>query len=451
MTKEQETAAAAAASSGSQQSHSDSEDHKPQPAASLYQNNTDDVATTATGETQHAGFDVDQFLEHSPWLVLPGEMSTGTKVDEASGKSYLFLHNAPVNNYVALDINDGHEFAAGGDREYLVEYLRAHLNDAERYHVVVIPEKNVQMAEVPRWQLSADWLDYEVLQNNPDGNNNNDEEEVQEEQSPGVAIKIESTEKEGECPSPEPPLSSFLPQMIFAESPPQQHRSPSEQEHVRPQGDHLPQDVTRDQPQGDHLQQEVSPVHHLQDRLQEDLPRVQPVDRAPHTTQLRTFSDSELNLFHEFLDFSLARLEKQRHAAEPPTFFPEEEQVFRRVNHFLHEQNQLRQNASARRSCCRCGVDLHRVDNHFSSHHSANAASGNRSRLFGRASSYGQNNMSEQAAPLFNQRLCESRVADFIEAATNSFFARLRRDRMPPSPLPSWYPNGPLHHNHNAF
>lgn len=429
--------AAAVASTGSQQSHgnndSDSKDNKPQSAASPSQSNTNDAATTM-GETQHAGFDLEQFLEQSPWLVLPGEMSTGTKVDEASGKSYLFLHNAPVDNYVALGINDGHEYAAGGDREYLVEYLRAHLNNAERYHVVVIPEKNVQMAKVPRWQVSADWLDHGVLQNNPNGNNNNDDKE---EQSPGAAIKIESIEKEEERPSPEPPLSSFMPQKIFAESPPQQHRSPSEQEHVQPLGDRLQQDVPRVHPQGD--------------RLQQELPRAQPVERTSNVMPLRAFSDSELKLFQEFLGFSLARLEKQRHAAEPPTFSQQEEQVFQRVNRFLHEQDQLKQNVDTPGGCRRCNADLNRFDNHFSSHNSANAASGDRSRLFGRASSYAQNNMAEQAAPFLDQRLCESRVADFVEAATNSFFARLRRDHVPPSPFSDWHPNGPFYHDHTAF
>ncbi|KAJ4414791.1 hypothetical protein N0V82_007706 [Gnomoniopsis sp. IMI 355080] len=65
---------------------------------------------------------------------------------------YLTMLNTPIDNYVAQKINDGHEFAIGGDPSHIFTSLDQEfaLRPQQRWHVVVMPEDSLQLAGVPR-------------------------------------------------------------------------------------------------------------------------------------------------------------------------------------------------------------------------------------------------------------------------------------------------------------
>ncbi|KAJ4388122.1 hypothetical protein N0V93_008727 [Gnomoniopsis smithogilvyi] len=65
---------------------------------------------------------------------------------------YLTMINTPIDNYVAQKINDGHEFAIGGDPSYILTSLGREFafQPQQRWHVVVIPDDNLQLVGVPR-------------------------------------------------------------------------------------------------------------------------------------------------------------------------------------------------------------------------------------------------------------------------------------------------------------
>lgn len=385
------------------------------------------TAAAAEAQLDSSGFDLEQFLAQSPWLVLPGEISTGAAVDPATGQSYLFLHNCPADgNYVALDINDGHELAAGGDREYLVEYIQAHLNEGGRYHVVVIPETNVQRAGVPRWQVKADWMDHVVLEEDKKEIDDKtsvggDEEEKgkinkgkgkETQQDSSVATSSRAEDRGGEDQGPfqavEPPISSFLSQKIYAEpatSQQQQHASSSKQEAIQPhQGDLLRHEHSRGQ-------------FHQGTRLPHGYPRSQSIETSP-----RPLSYAELALLQEFVHSGLSRLEAELHAAEVPLFEQHHlEEVVDRVHQFFHQQCQLKQDSGAPCEChCnRCVASAASVN-----------LSGDPRRFFRLNPPYASNNNNNMAPPPATaaQRCpCMPSGADFVAAGTPPFFGRWKR------------------------
>lgn len=283
----------------------------------------------AEADSAASGWDLDKFFEQTPWLLLPEEgMSTGTKLDEA-GKSYLFLNNAPVDNYLALGINDGHEMAAGGDVAFLVEFLRAQLDASGQYHVVVIADENIQRAGVPRWRSGPDWLDHGVVQQQQKGNVKKEEEEAQ------LVVKAEGDggEEKGERSFPpqqqpvEPPLTSFLPRKVFFEPPP-------------PPPPPTPQQVPKaSSSRQDHISQQC-------------LPQPQSEKHAPSAMPPPAFSNRELGLFQRFLHFKRAFSRQQDPAVEHPKFFVEREsKLFKDFVTFLRHQDRLQlcQNVSAMR------------------------------------------------------------------------------------------------------
>lgn len=113
--------------------------------------------------------DIEEFLKGMPWYILPGEISTGTGRD-GEGKRYLILNNAPVDNYIAMDINDGHEFSVGGHKDHILNHLKGCLDDSQKYHLVGIPEANIQQSGVPRWQWGPDYSAHDSNSHNNDSN-----------------------------------------------------------------------------------------------------------------------------------------------------------------------------------------------------------------------------------------------------------------------------------------
>lgn len=67
-------------------------------------------------------------------------------------ETYLTIQNAPSDNYVAQKINDGHEFAIGGDPSHILKSLdrEFRFQPQQRWHVIVISENTLQLTGVPR-------------------------------------------------------------------------------------------------------------------------------------------------------------------------------------------------------------------------------------------------------------------------------------------------------------
>lgn len=65
---------------------------------------------------------------------------------------YLTVLNTPIDNYVAQKINDGHEFAIGGDPRHILASLDREFGSQpqQRWHVIVVPEDNLQLVGAPR-------------------------------------------------------------------------------------------------------------------------------------------------------------------------------------------------------------------------------------------------------------------------------------------------------------
>lgn len=277
-------------------------------------------------------WDLDKLFELAPWFVLPNEMQTETKVDEASGKSYMFLHNAPVKNYLAYEINDGHELAAGGDVDYLIEFVRANLDPRERFHVVVIPDGNIQMAGVPRWQQDPDWLDKQVAGLKDSGDDNDEGRMVEgsnalkgatttknhPQQGKGLFLPTQQQQhvdhrQETESHVTEPPFSAFLPKKIYSESPPPPQRCAS-----------LP------------LQHKDTKIR--QDSGLQSFQHVQSFENFLERAPLHAPEDRELALFQGFQRFNRARIQ-QVPEAERPKFSREELKLFKDFIRFLRLQH----------------------------------------------------------------------------------------------------------------
>lgn len=293
------------------QSQSDSESHM----ASMTENTEAGSSMIDASEAQHPFHQaLDEFLNQSPWLMLPKEISTGTRIDEETGRSYMYLNNAPVNDYLALAINDGKELAAGGDPEYLANFARTHLIPSERYHVVVIPEKNVQMAGVARWEdivgeLNHGWFEGSLTSD--------------EHGSEMIKAGTKTDNGENRERSFQPFLAPFLPQKVFAKSPTPPPPSP-QPDHASP----LPQ------------QQEVQTGVPGDDLLQRNSQRTQPTER-----HYMRFTDSELKLFQDYFQFSMVRLEHALSNLEQPILSTEEKRVLQSFICFLSHQESLQQKA----------------------------------------------------------------------------------------------------------
>lgn len=198
-----------ASASGSLQSQSDGDTCQ----ANTPQNTETGSSTSASETWTGSGQALEEFLRQSPWFVFPNEVTTHNRVDEETGKTYMYLNNAPINNYLALSINDGMELAAGGDREFLGIFLQTQLEPSERYHIIVIPERNVQKAGVPRWEDVVGELDQNWFGGGRTG--------AEKPHNPGTMKAASETgddDEKGEA-AVEPSLTSFLPRMIFAASP----------------------------------------------------------------------------------------------------------------------------------------------------------------------------------------------------------------------------------------
>lgn len=65
---------------------------------------------------------------------------------------YLTMLNTPNEDYVAHKINDGHEFAIGGEPAHILQSLNYELRSRlhQRWYAVVVPEDNLQLFGVPR-------------------------------------------------------------------------------------------------------------------------------------------------------------------------------------------------------------------------------------------------------------------------------------------------------------
>lgn len=95
-------------------------------------------------------------LEHEIPQYLPEKalLTCSSSLLRADGKqdTYLTIHNAPSNNYVAQKINDGNEFAVGGDPSHILTSLDREFKfqPQQRWHVIVISEDTLQFVGVPR-------------------------------------------------------------------------------------------------------------------------------------------------------------------------------------------------------------------------------------------------------------------------------------------------------------
>lgn len=71
---------------------------------------------------------------------------------DGNHETYLTIHNAPSHDYVAQKINDGHEFAIGGDASHILKSLDREFlfQPQQRWHVIVISENTLQLTGVPR-------------------------------------------------------------------------------------------------------------------------------------------------------------------------------------------------------------------------------------------------------------------------------------------------------------
>lgn len=100
------------------------------------------------------------FLEEELELDIPHDLpedallTTSTNFFHADGheETYLTLLNTPIDNYVAPKINDGHEFAIGGDPKHILKCLNQQFESRpqERWHVIVVPEENLSLVGAPR-------------------------------------------------------------------------------------------------------------------------------------------------------------------------------------------------------------------------------------------------------------------------------------------------------------
>lgn len=81
-------------------------------------------------------------------------MTDSVNLLHADGRQqrYLTILNTPVDNYVVQKINDGHEFAIGGDPSHILKSLDREFayQPQQRWHVVVIPEDNIELVGAPR-------------------------------------------------------------------------------------------------------------------------------------------------------------------------------------------------------------------------------------------------------------------------------------------------------------
>lgn len=78
--------------------------------------------------------------------VAPKEIQIGNTRDP-NNRRLINLHNVPLgHNYIAPQINDGEEFAIGGDNAHIVKTLANHLKyrSDEKWHIVGIPESHLQ-------------------------------------------------------------------------------------------------------------------------------------------------------------------------------------------------------------------------------------------------------------------------------------------------------------------
>lgn len=373
-------------------------------------------------------FGTSNFFEHTPWLVCPEEMSTGTKTDEA-GKSYMFLTNAPVENYMAMDINDGYENAAGGDREFLAEYVQVQLKASKRYHIVVIPEANIEKADIPRWQAAPDWLDH-----------NEFKKKLNKDQglsAQAMVVKVESSQRGESSSQPQqdfdhqarplsidPPLTSFLPRKVFAE--PQEHISPP------------------------HRKEDVKP---RQDTSQRNSPQLRPGEHIRGPIELPLFSNRELELFQNFLQFTRARRRQQLPAAEQqPRFSIPEFGLFQDFIRFLRHRARPQQgdvdaiggrfgqhNANSGPYNTFAGIHVSQYD--------ANPDTGNNTQSSPFGNPHDQMNMTPQTLPQLQPQLYTPQMG-FATANVPPSQGQYSRAGMPySSPLSSGSQLHPLHHH----
>lgn len=77
---------------------------------------------------------------------------------DGNRETYLTIHNAPSDDYVAQEINDGHEFAIGGDPSHILQSLdrEFRFQPQQRWHVIVVSEDTLQLVGVPRRSYPLD-------------------------------------------------------------------------------------------------------------------------------------------------------------------------------------------------------------------------------------------------------------------------------------------------------
>lgn len=94
------------------------------------------------------------FNEIPHYLPEKALLTASCSIAHANGseETYITVHNTPKDNYVAQKINDGNEFAIGGDSSHIIRSLdrEFHFQPQQRWHVIVIAENNIQLTGVPR-------------------------------------------------------------------------------------------------------------------------------------------------------------------------------------------------------------------------------------------------------------------------------------------------------------
>lgn len=105
------------------------------------------VPNPVPGET------LDEFIDRVLPQVLPDNAIRVAIHKDGQDRQYLTLYNNPTAPYVANRIHDGYEFAIGGDKDIILRTLNNKLNSFPRqnWHIVAIPESNVQASNAPRW------------------------------------------------------------------------------------------------------------------------------------------------------------------------------------------------------------------------------------------------------------------------------------------------------------
>lgn len=92
------------------------------------------------------------FLDWMGLMLPEGAVSTARYTDP-QGDKHLILANAPSGNYLCTEPGAGSgSFVIGGDRDYIARHLDwLTAEDQEKWHLVAIPESQIQASGAPRW------------------------------------------------------------------------------------------------------------------------------------------------------------------------------------------------------------------------------------------------------------------------------------------------------------